>query len=124
MKEDPCKEEKLRRYGHPKFYELLDGMAKLHSEKNHDYAGTDDPLKNLRSSTRLGLEPFMGVLVRLQDKWSRLESYAKQGNLLVKGEGVEDTLMDNAVYSLLAIILLQEAGEKQQAQESDQSEDK
>jgi hypothetical protein len=88
------------RFGHPRFYELLEEMAELHSRKNHDYAGTSDPLKNLRSCTRMGIEPFMGTLVRLQDKWSRLEQYANSRELMVKGEGVKDTLMDNAVYSL------------------------
>ena len=101
-----------KQYGHPVFYKLLEQMAELHSRKNHDYAGESDPLKNLRSSERLGLEPFTGVMVRLQDKWSRLESFMTQGELLVKNESVEDTLMDNAVYSLLGIILLREAGKK------------
>ncbi len=95
-------------YGHPDFYKLLDQMAELHSRKNHDYAGTSDPLKNLRACTRLELDPFIGVMVRLQDKWSRIEEFVKSKTLLVKNESVEDTLMDNAVYSLLAIILLRE----------------
>ena len=107
---DPCPDNLPdKKYGHPEFYKLLDKMAELHSRKNHDYAGTKDPLRNLKSSTRIGLEPFMGVLVRLQDKWSRLESFAQSGELLVKDESVEDTLMDNAVYSLLCIILMRES---------------
>lgn len=97
-----------KRFGHPRFYELLEQMADLHSRKNHDYSGTADPLKNLRAPTRIGIDPFIGVLVRLQDKWSRLEQFANSGELLVKGESVIDTLMDNAVYSLLAIILYEE----------------
>ena len=97
-----------KQYGHPDFYKLLDQMAELHSRKNHDYAGTSDPLKNLRACTRLELDPFIGVMVRLQDKWSRIEEFVKSKTLLVKNESVEDTLMDNAVYSLLAIILLRE----------------
>ena len=105
----------LRKFGHPAFYKLLDDMAELHSRKNHDYAGKSDPLKNLRACVRLDLEPFMGVMVRLQDKWSRLEEFVKSNELLVKNESVIDTLMDNAVYSLLAIILYQEqlAGKKE-----------
>lgn len=95
-------------FGHPRFYEILKDMADLHSRKNHDYAGTSDPLKNLRACTRIDLEPFMGVLVRLQDKWSRLEEFVKSGKLMVKNESVIDTLMDNAVYSVLAIILYEE----------------
>lgn len=107
----------MKKRGHPGFYVLLEKMAELHSRKNHDYSGTSDPLKNLRSCTRLNIEPFMGVLVRLQDKWSRLEEFAKSKELLVKNESVIDTLMDNAVYSLLAILLYQEWREKQIATE-------
>jgi len=98
--------EKL--FGHSRFYEILEKMKDLHSRKNHDYAGTSDPLKNLRACERLELEPFMGVMVRLQDKWSRLEEFVKSGKLMVKGESVIDTLLDNAVYSVLAIILYEE----------------
>jgi hypothetical protein len=97
-----------KRYGHPRFYEMLDTMAELHSRKNHDYAGTSDPLKNLRACKRLELDPFLGVMVRLQDKWSRLEEFVKSGTLMVKSESVKDTLIDNAVYSILAIILYEE----------------
>ncbi len=97
-----------KQYGHPDFYKLLEQMADLHSRKNHDYAGTADPLKNLLACKRIGLDPFTGVVVRLQDKWSRLEEFMKSKELLVKDESVIDTLMDNAVYSLLAIILYKE----------------
>ena len=97
-----------KQFGHPRFYEILEQMKDLHSRKNHDYAGTSDPLKNLRACTQLELEPFIGVMVRLQDKWSRLEEFVKSGKLMVKGESVKDTLMDNAVYSVLAIILYEE----------------
>ena len=100
-------------FGHPDFYKLLNQMAEVHSRKNHDYAGDSDPLKNLRACERLNLEPFMGVMVRLQDKWSRLEEFVKSGRLMVKDESVLDTLIDNANYSLLAIILYKEQLEKQ-----------
>lgn len=104
-----------KQYGHPRFYEMLKEMAELHSRKNHDYAGTSDPLKNLRACERLELKPFIGVMVRLQDKWSRLEEFVKSGKLMVKGESVKDTLMDNAVYSILAIILYEEQENKNES---------
>lgn len=108
---DATVKPEIPRYGHPEFYKLLDQMAELHSRKNHDYAGESDPLKNLRSPKRIGIDPFVGVMIRLQDKWSRLEEFLNSKTLLVKNESVEDTLMDNAVYSLLAIILLREQKE-------------
>jgi len=112
----PLKQDPQKLFGHPRFYDVLEQMKELHSRKNHDYAGTSDPLKNLRACERLELKPFMGVMVRLQDKWSRLEEFVKSGKLMVKGESVKDTLMDNAVYSVLAIILYEEQEKTEQGE--------
>lgn len=98
-------------HGHPKFYELLQQMADLHSRKNHDYAG-DDPLSNLRASEEIGIPAWKGILVRLMDKWSRLKNFARTGTFEVKDESLIDAFMDNAVYSLLCIILFEEEKEK------------
>ena len=95
--------------GHPKFYELLQQMAKTHNDKNHDYASDDDPLSNLKRAEKIGLEPWIGALVRMQDKMDRIEEFAKKKTLLVKDESVKDTLIDLAVYSLLCWILVDEA---------------
>lgn len=97
-------------HGHPGFYALLQEAAELHSRKNHDYAGRGNPLRNFYKCTEMGLTPFQGVMVRLTDKWARLEAFMQQGRLEVMSESIEDTLMDNAVYSLLAILLLREPG--------------
>lgn len=93
--------------GHERFYELLLEMADIHAKKNHDYASDQDPLSNLKGSSRLGIKPFTGVLIRLEDKWSRIEQLFRK-DPMVKDESITDTLMDNAVYSLLGIILLEE----------------
>ncbi len=103
-------------HGHPRFYELLQQMADLHSRKNHDYAG-DDPLSNLRASEEIDIPAWKGILIRLMDKWGRLKTFAKTGSFEVKDESVNDTLMDNAVYSLLCIIVLEEAKAKETPQD-------
>ncbi len=95
------------RRGHSMFYQLLATIADLHDRKNNNYAQDGNPLSNLTGCTRIGLPPHVGVVVRLQDKWSRIEQLM-QGKPDLVGESLEDTLMDNAVYSLLAIILLRE----------------
>ena len=97
--------------GHPRFYELLLQIAELHANKNHDYAVDNDPLSNLRQAESFGIPAYKGVLVRLSDKWSRIQELSKKPGL-VKTESVEDTLMDMAVYSLLAIILFGEQNKK------------
>ena len=96
--------------GHPKFYELLLKIAKLHAYKNSDYAGNDDPLSNLRGSERLGIPAWKGVLVRIGDKFDRINNIAKKGSISVKSESIKDTLEDMAVYSLLCHILYDESG--------------
>lgn len=94
----------------PAFQKLIDEIVALHASKNHDYAQDTDPLSNLRRAEALGVPAWKGVLVRLTDKWSRLEQLA--GGKDPKHESMRDTLIDNAVYSLLAIILLDEKEQK------------
>lgn len=95
----------MKKAGHPKFYKLLEEIADLHSRKSSDY-GSEDPLSNLREFG------WKGVVVRLGDKWHRIKGFAKKEKFEVKDESLKDTLMDNAVYSLLAIILYEEEKNK------------
>jgi len=95
---------KLR--GHPRFYELLDEMRRLHDAKAADYS-PDEPLENLRVSAEwAGIEPWRGVLVRMGDKWMRLVNLCRRGGQHeVPDETVKDTALDLANYSLLFIVL-------------------
>lgn len=99
--------------GHPRFYEILESLMDLHSAKNHDYSGGkgSSPLSNLKECEDMGIPSWIGVGVRLSDKWSRFKNFCKNRRLEVKDESIKETLMDMAVYSVLAIILLEE-GEK------------
>lgn len=90
----------------PAFVALVDEIKALHESKNHDYAQDDDPLSNLRKCERMGVPAFKGVLVRLTDKWSRIEQLS--AGKAPKHESLRDSLIDNAVYSLLAVLLLDE----------------
>ena len=94
-----------KRYGHPDFYKLLETMAQVHSDKNHDYAGEGDPLRNFKASERMGIEPWVGVAVRMCDKFTRFENFIKQRELHVKDETIDDTLIDLANYALICILL-------------------
>jgi len=90
----------------PAFHKLIEEIVELHNGKNHDYAQDADPLSNLRRAQAFGVDPVKGVLVRLSDKWSRIEQLSS--GKTPKHESLRDSLIDNAVYSLLAIILLDE----------------
>lgn len=117
-------DSKVDRCGHPKFYTMLDGLAKLHSRKNSDYATADEPLSNLKACEKLiiacpsckhkfRLPAWVGVIIRLMDKWDRIVRLVPKimsgQEPAVAGESIKDTLNDNAVYSLLDIILIEES---------------
>lgn len=94
------------RHGDPRFYQLLEEIADLHSRKNHDYAPSSDPLANFRLCEKLGVESWKGVLVRMSDKWSRIQQLTT--GKTPKNESLRDSLIDNAVYSLICVLLLDE----------------
>ncbi len=100
------------RHGHPDFYKLLEGLAALHSEKNHDYASGGDPLGNfMRRANLYGMYPGLDLsnrtVVAIVDAMKQLDAalwFLSNGHE-AKVEGIESRLRDVAVYSLLAIIL-------------------
>ena len=87
------------------FDDALDELKMLHDAKNHDYATAENPYKNLEGVSRIGVEPWRGIVIRLMDKFSRVEEFCVKEELAVKQESIEDTVMDIAIYSVLAIIL-------------------
>ena len=72
---------------------------KLFERKNQDYGD---------SFARYGP---IGVLMRMGDKISRLQSITKNGVVLVNDEQVRDTLIDLHNYSAMAVMLLDEGKE-------------
>lgn len=88
---------------------LMDADLELCEKKGHDYSGNKDCMANLR------LFGFLGVVVRLGDKFMRLKSFTEQGELKVKDESIRDTLRDMRIYAYLAEILLDEEEETRDA---------
>ena len=92
------------------FFDLCDALKEMHRRKSQDYGcprGTD-PLANIRNGAAfVGIEPWKGAMVRLSDKVTRLATFNRTGSLT--HEGVEDTLLDLAAYSLLALVLYRES---------------
>lgn len=74
------------------FCEILDELKETHAKKSHDYATDIDPHSNFMSADEWGVEPWVGVMLRLQDKVKRLQTYAKKGKLL--NEAAEDSFRD------------------------------
>ena len=95
--------------GDPKYLALLDEMRELHIRKSAGYAGdSPDRWANFRVSEMFGVTAFMGVLVRMSDKFIRISNLVKNPNNEQVGESIIDTLMDLASYSLIAVCILRE----------------
>lgn len=94
--------------GDPRFHAVLKEMAAMHEKKATDYGAHDgsDPLRNIRASADFGVPPWIGALVRLNDKVIRLQSFAAKGSLA--NESVEDSLLDIAVYAIISLNLYRE----------------
>lgn len=100
----------VQRPGSLPFLELLEELRTLHMSKSQDYGSESDPLANIRQGAEfVGIEPWRGCMVRVADKVQRLKTYCRTGRLV--HEGVRDTLLDLAAYSLLAIVLFDEGKE-------------
>jgi len=92
--------------GYAPYLRKLDEMRQMHIAKAHDYGTDQDPLSNLRASAQFGVEPWVGAVIRMNDKVTRIASLCQKGTL--KNESVEDSLLDIAAYALLALVLLDE----------------
>ena len=99
-------EIKAKMGGSARFHELLLEAGEMHDRKQQDYGSDSDPFANVRASSEWGLPGWVGACVRMTDKVRRLQSFARKGSLA--NESAIDSLMDIAVYALIAIVLLEE----------------
>lgn len=99
-------EAKNEHSGSQRFHALLRELGELHDRKQADYGRPGDPFANVRASEEWGIRPWVGAMIRANDKVRRLQSYARRGTLL--NEGVVDSLKDLAVYTLIALVLFEE----------------
>lgn len=98
----------------PRFLQLLDQMRDTHTRKSAGYAGAKNPdtFANFRLSEQFGVSAFLGCLIRLSDKYTRVANLVKDKDNEQVGEKIEDTLIDLASYALIAICLLEEELDK------------
>lgn len=95
--------------GDPTYLALLEEMKQLHIKKNKGYSGdSPDRWANFRLSESFGVSPFLGVMVRMSDKWIRITNLVRNPDFDQVGESIIDTLMDLAAYALIAICILKE----------------
>jgi hypothetical protein len=96
----------MRHPNSERFHTILKELGDLHDKKGADYGRGDDPFANVRASSEWGMPAWVGAMVRATDKLRRLQTFAVKGSL--SNEGVEDSLRDLAVYSIIALVLFEE----------------
>ena len=89
-----------------KFEQVLQRLHAFHFKKQQDYGTDGDPYANVRQSEDFGIASWLGAIVRLNDKITRIKSFAQRGELA--NESLEDSLQDIAVYAIIAMILYEE----------------
>ena len=77
------------------FIKYTDKMKDLYLKKNHDYGDSVS-----KTFDEYGLTSF---LVRMDDKMNRIKTLNKIQDAAVRGEKIEDTLLDLANYAILAL---------------------
>lgn len=94
----------MRKQEYVQFHaECCERMTEITKQKNADYTGaSDDPFKNFKLVNDFGcVTTEQGFFTRMCDKMSRISSFIEKGELLVKDESVEDSLLDLANYCIL-----------------------
>lgn len=89
-----------------RFEEITLDLVTLHRQKASAYGD------NLTRVERIGVRPSVGVLIRMMDKWSRIENLTRaavEGASIDTGdESLIDSARDLASYAILLIELLEQ----------------
>ena len=83
-----------------RFKQIVANMARVYEAKNKDYGNSFD-----KSIDKYG---YVSFFVRSNDKIERAESIITSGKAEVKDESIMDTLLDNAVYCIMAAMKVEE----------------
>jgi hypothetical protein len=100
------REQRIVTKGDSRFRRELEELIELHDAKQADYGTDGDPFANLRASAGFGIAPWLGAVVRLNDKVNRIKSFVRNGKL--RNESLVDSLRDISVYAAIAKILYEE----------------
>ena len=104
---DKLREKKpVIKAGDPRFHSILAELRATHEKKSADYGTGEDFLANVRASAGWGISPWIGTMIRANDKIIRLQSLIENGKL--ENESARDSLIDLASYAIIACILLDE----------------
>ena len=86
-------------------------ISSLTRKKNDDYTGgadTSNPFANFDESSEFGVDPLIGLSLRMGDKMQRLKAFCNGGlSLETKGDTVADIFKDLIGYSSIALGMLE-----------------
>ena len=102
--------------------EITAAARKLMQRKNHDYAGDDakNPWMNFERSEIMGVcKTEQAFMVRILDKVSRLITFIDAGELQVKEEGVQDSIIDIINYMVLFGAFIEDQKGKETTQQGE-----
>ena len=94
--------------GDPEFEKVIQEVLAMHQRKGADYGTDQDFFANVSASAKWGVDPWVGAMMRLNDKVIRLQQAATRGSLM--NEGIEDSMLDIATYAVIALCLFRRAG--------------
>ena len=94
----------------PSFYGTIWEVLKLHDMKNQDYGTDADPFANVRQSEQFGVPAWLGAIVRLNDKITRIKAWTRNKSLA--NESLRDSLIDIVVYGAIAVTLFDQEHEE------------
>ena len=89
------------------FSEVLAEMQSMHDEKSKGYGSADDPYANVKASAELGVPPWVGALLRLNDHLTRIKQHLTRGTLSLDDIRKND-LIDIPTYGAIALALFDE----------------
>lgn len=86
---------------------LCDKARGIIEAKNHDYTtGANDPFANFNAAKVVGIEPGLGILLRMLDKIARCRTFVKSTALRVKNESFENAILDIINYAVLLYCMM------------------
>lgn len=98
------------------FDSILIDMVRINRAKRNDYAGQDWWTQNFIDSAYMtNTTPGHSCEILIGTKQSRLRTLLKPA-VKAKNESIEDTIMDRAVYSVIAVGIYREGGYNRDAE--------
>ena len=90
-----------------RFDEVLGKMKDIYKAKKQEYL-PEEELGNFRESIKIGVPPWKGAFVRLQDKYLKACNLILGKEINLEDKELIDTLLDLANYAVITLCLLSE----------------